>query len=122
MFQSYKAIKYIDKKCLRWEYEITDSEFGTVSGVCADLREAVIQEYSKRNLNVVSELEIWSGVIIQEYNKRNLNVAVNLAVAFNWYNKKYPYWTIQKLIDYNKNYNPLFPPYEEDLQKYLVLL
>ena len=35
MFQSYKFIKYLEYKDDKysWEYELTDSEFGTVSGV-----------------------------------------------------------------------------------------
>jgi hypothetical protein len=100
MFQSYKLIQAKDG-IRYWEYELIDSEFGTVS--------------------IMSEHGIW-GAVIQEYSKRNLNVAANLAVVFNWHNKKYPHWSIQELINYNKNHNPLFPPYEEDLQKYLVLL
>jgi hypothetical protein len=60
--------------------------------------------------------------VIQEYSKRELNVAANLAVAFNWYKKEYQYWSIQQIIDYNKKKNALLPQYEEDLQKYLSLL
>ena len=110
MFQSYKHTKYLGKKDGKhsWEYELTDSDFGTVSGV-----------------------GIWVGVmvgvavgiaVIQEYSKRNLNVGKNLMLAFVWHNKKYHYWSIQQLIDYNKKYNPLFSQYEEDLQKYLTLI
>ena len=71
----------------------------------------------------------WAGVevdvgvaVIQEYSQRNLNVAKNLMLSFVWYNKQNPYCSIQKIIDSNKKYNPLFPQYEEDLQKYLLLL
>jgi hypothetical protein len=60
--------------------------------------------------------------VIQEYSKRNLNVAANLAMAFVWLNKKYPWSSVEGIIDYNKKHNPLFLQYEEDLQKYLVLL
>jgi hypothetical protein len=102
MFQSYKyknALFSKDGK-YHWEYELTDSKFGTVSGICSNIGEAVIKEYSKRNLNV----------------------AANLALAFVWLNKNYPYWSIQLIIDYNKNHYPPFSQYEKALQKYLVLL
>ena len=104
MFQSYKYIKYLGEKDGKhsWEYELIDSDFGTVSGV-----------------GVWVEVEI---AVIQEYSKRKLNVGKNLMLAFVWYNKLNPWYSIQQMIDFNKKYNPLFPQYEEDLQKYLPLL
>jgi hypothetical protein len=102
MFISFKYKEYLGKDGKHaWRYELTDSEFGTVS--------------------VVSELGIW-GIVIQEYGKRKLNVAANLMRAFIWEHKQYPDWPIQEIIDDGKKNNPLFPPYEKDLQKYLVLL
>ena len=108
MFQSYKYIKYLGKKDDKYpcEYELTDSDFGTISGVD-------------------DEIGVGIGVgvaVIQEYSKRKLNVAKNLMLAFVWHNKKYPYYSIQQMIDNNKKYNPLFSQYEEDLQKYLPLI
>jgi hypothetical protein len=107
MFISYNDdfLEYENSKYY-WEYKLADSEFGMVSGTnCTGLHVVAL------------------GVaIIQEYSKRNLNVAANLAVAFVWYNKEYPDCPIQQLIDSNKKYNPLFSQYEKDLQKYLVLL
>jgi hypothetical protein len=108
MFIAYKNIVYLGEKDGKhtWEYEIADSEFGTVSGT-----------------NCGGIYIVGLGVaIIQEYSKRNLNVAANLAVAFVWYNKQYYYWSLQQLIDYNKQYNHLFQQYEKDLQKYLILI
>ena len=75
MFQSYKYIKYLGEKDGKysWEYELTDSDFGTVSGV-----------------GVGVEVGVGVGVaiaVIQEYSKRKLNVAKNLMLAFIWYNK-----------------------------------
>ena len=106
MFQSYKFIKHLKDKNDKWsfEYELVDSEFGTVSGV-GDW--------------------VWVAfgiAVIQEYSKRKLNVGKNLMLSFVWYNKLYPYWSIQQIIDSNKKYNPLFSQYEEDLQKYLPIL
>jgi hypothetical protein len=111
MFISYNNTNPLCEKhgIHSWEYELIDNEFGTVSGVAT--------------------IEFWIGgmgeiviTVIQEYSKRNLNVAANLAICFVWISKQYTYWTIQKIIDYNKEYNPLFQQYEEDLQKYLILL
>jgi hypothetical protein len=107
MFISCKTITYLTKKDGMdiWEYELIDSEFGTVLGtVAAD----------------TFDVDVGSAVI-QEYSKRNLNVAANLAVCLVWEHKKYGL-PIQQTIDYNKKYNPLFLPYEEDIQKYFLLL
>ena len=100
MFQSYK--EYVGKKDGKYTYgyELTDSDFGTVSGIAVGFGISVIQEYAKRNLNV----------------------AKNLAVAFAWYSRQDPETSIENIIEYNKKYNPLFSQYEEDLQKYLLLL
>ena len=109
MFQSFKYKKSLGYKDGKhsWEYELTDSDFGTVSGVWVDIAGAVVEV----------------GVaVIQEYSQRKLNVGKNLMLFFVWHNKQHPYWSIQQLIDFNKKHNPLFAQYEEDLQKYLLLL
>jgi hypothetical protein len=92
----------------KFDYVLKDSQFGEVSGVGTMM------------IAIGAEIGI---LVIREYSKRNLNVAANLAAAFVWLLKQYPFRrSIQQIIDDNKEYNPLFPPYEEDLQKYLVLL
>ena len=109
MFQSYKQIRYIRHKDEKssWEYELVDSEFGTISVVGSGGWSWIVG----------------GGVaVIQEYSTRNLNVAKNLMLFFIWRNKKYPNRSIQQMIDRNKKHNPLFSQYEEDLQKYLLLL
>ena len=110
MFQSYKFIKSLGYKNgeYSWEYELIDSEFGTVYG-----SEIGIENW------IVAELGV---AVIQEYSKRNLNVAANLAVAFVWFNKLHSWYLIEKMIENSKNHNPLFLPYEEDINKYLPLL
>jgi hypothetical protein len=112
MFISYKYKQYLsfENNKLSWQYEIIDSELGTVSGSGV----AVSNPYFDGTGVIVA--------VIQEYGKRNLNVPANLAVAFNWYCKKCPIWSIQDIVDYNKTYNPPFPQYEKDVQKYLLLL
>ena len=108
MFISYEYIKYVsyDKKTkeYRYQYKITDSDF-----------EEVV---------VGVEVGVGLGVgvaVIDTYEKRNLNVAANLMKAFVWGVKTYG-WTIADLISYNKKYNPKFAKYEDDLQKYMVLI
>ena len=110
MFQSYTYKEYLGYKDGKhsYEYELVDSEFGTVTRV---------------GVGVGVEVGVAVGVaVIQEYSKRKLNVGKNLALAFSWYHKQHPYFSIQEMIDYNKKYNLLFSQYEEDLQKYLPLL
>jgi hypothetical protein len=100
MFQSFeykgqksgKSCKYIDV------YEVTDSEFGIIQVIGDDF---------------------FVDALIKEYSKRNMNVAANLAVAFVWYNKKFPHHSIQDTINFSKKYSPRFKKYEKDLQKYL---
>ena len=109
MFQSIKTTNYLvgeEYDNYAYEYELTDSDFGTVSGV-------VVDDGLGGGVGVA---------VIQEYSKRKLNVAANLALAFVWHNKLNPYYSIQQMIERNKKYNPLFLQYEEDLQKYLLLL
>ena len=110
MFRSYKIIKFLGEKDGKhsYEYELTDSDFGTVYG-----SEIGIENW------IVTELGV---AVIQEYSKRNLNVAANLAVAFVWFNKLHSWYLVEKMIENSKNHNPLFLPYEEDIQKYLPLL
>jgi hypothetical protein len=108
MFGEYGAYNYRDGKYI-WGYKLTDSEFGIVSGK--------ITFGNGNRLAIVAAL-----AIIQEYGKRNLNVAANLATAFVWMDKQFPHYSVQDVINVNKKYNPLFKQYEEDLQKYLVLL
>ena len=111
MFQSYKYKKYIGHKDGKhsWEYELTDSEFGIILGEAISMADGWIA------------IEVGIAVI-QEYSKRKLNVGKNLMAAFIWYNKRFPSISIQQVIDINKRNNLLFLQYEEDLQKYLLLL
>jgi hypothetical protein len=104
MFQSYIYGKYLGNNT--FGYALTDSEFGTVP------RAVTVYNY---------DAEIGIGVI-QEYSRRNLNVAANIVAAFVWLQKQYPDYSVQYFIDNNRKYNSLFSRYEKDLQKYLLLL
>jgi hypothetical protein len=113
MFVSFICKKFVGYKNNKriFLYDLTDSEFGTISDINVKVK-------------VGNDAFVIGApmAIIQEYSKRNLNVAANLAIALNWCIKKYPYHSVQDLINVNKKYNQLFSQYEKDLQKYLVLL
>jgi hypothetical protein len=121
-FQSYEFVKYLgyDQKTneYRYEYKIIDDDWVGVTvgqGVSAAVGDAVavgvavIQEYSKRGLPVSGGL------------RANASVAANLVRAFQWYSQNYGY-SIEQIIAWNKQYSPKFKQYEEDIEKYLVLL
>ena len=112
MFKSIEYIKSLGhdpKTNLHYyEYEITDTDFvevgagalgagGATSG--ADRADAVINVYSKRNLNVPA----------------------NLILLFKFYSSRYG-WTIEDQIDWCKKYTLGFDKYEKDLEKYLTLI
>jgi hypothetical protein len=108
MFKSYAYIKYLghDQKTneYRHGYKIVDDDWiafgvGVEVGVAVGIGAAVIQEYSKRDLPI----------------------ATNLVRAFQWYSQKCGY-SIEQIIAWNKQHNPLYKDYEQDIERYLVLL
>jgi hypothetical protein len=105
MFQSLTLTKYFGynekAKLHLYEYEIMDSDFSCIA---------------------VAPAGAAGGVVIQEYSKRNLNVAANLIKFFLYHQKKYGY-SIAKQIEWAERYQPLFTPeLKADLNKYLLLL
>ena len=113
MFQSYEFQKSLGydaaAKEYRRQYKIIDSDFEEVVDVVG--------------------VEVWFGVwvevavaVIEVYEKRNLNVAANLIKTILYLHKLFPYYSIQQIIEWNKQHNPKFTQYEEDLNKYLCLL
>ncbi|SRR5258708_26604112 len=110
MFISYTETKFDyddNTKLYKWEYKIIDSEF---EEICANT--SAVQVFG---LLVAGE------AVIDTYEKRNLNVATNLIKAFIWLNKEYG-WPISNIVNWNKQYNPKFAKYEEQLNKYLTLI
>ena len=90
-------------------YEITDSEFGIVSGT------------SKMNTLGLWDIAVLNDVI-DLYEKRNLNVAANLMKAIVWNSKSYRY-SVADSISYCKRYIPEFAKYEKDIDwKNIVVL
>jgi hypothetical protein len=104
MFQSLEFQRFFghDHKIHKniWQYKLTDSDFETdvflsdVGGVVA---------------------------VIDVYKKRNLNVASNLIKTLLYCSKKWNF-SVNELIESGKKYNSNLSKYENDLQKYLVLL
>lgn len=60
-------------------------------------------------------------VIVETYRKRNLPVAPNLILYWQFCHKNYG-WTIEMNIDWCCKRNPYFPEYEDEINKYLLLL
>ena len=103
MFQSYTFKQCLGEKDDKYsfEYELVDSEFGTVSGVGVVVGVGVCVRWSggaydvEVGVGVVvgNTYEVEVGIafaVIQEYGKRKLNVGKNLAVAFAWYSRQDP--------------------------------
>jgi uncharacterized protein YneF (UPF0154 family) len=111
-FQSYEVIKYLgyDQKTkeYRYEYKIVDDDWVGVG------------------VGVVVGVGVWVGVwvaiaVIQEYSKRDLPIVPNLVRAFQWYSQNYGY-SIEQIIAWNKQYNPIYKDYEQDIERYMLLL
>ena len=112
MFQSIEYTKHLgyNKKTSSYEYELTDSDFSCVVVVVVVV------------VAVAVAVVVAVDAIIKEYTKRNLNVAYNLLLYFRWYEKQYG-WSIAKQIEWAEMYQPLFTPQiKADLNKYLLLL
>src|SRR5216684_695201 len=109
MFLSYKETKYrgfdSNTGLYHWEYKIVDSDF----------------EHIGASKSAKGEAESIAISVIDTYEKRNLNVVANLVKSFIWLNKEYG-WSINNTVKYNKQYNPKFAKYEEDVNKYLILM
>ena len=109
MFQSYEYIKYLgyDAKTKQhsYQYKIIDSDFEEVEIVVAVEVEVGV---------AVAVAVVVVVAVIDVYERRNLNVAANLMLAMLYISKKWGY-SVQEFIDYNKQYNPKFAKYEEEV-------
>ena len=111
MFQSYAFIDY-NRYNLRtneysWRYKIVDTEFEEVGVAVAGGDGAGKKE------DVVA--------VIDTYSNRGLPVVPNLIIAFQWYSGKCGY-SLEQLIAWQLQYNPQYKQYEEEIERYLVLL
>jgi hypothetical protein len=114
MFQSLEYIHSFGynstTKLHSYEYELTDSDFGKV-----------VVLFHTPMLHEGDEGAA-AGAVIQEYSKRKLNVAANLVAYFRWYEKEYRY-PIAQQITWEAKHQPLFTPaLKAARQKSLTLL
>jgi hypothetical protein len=121
----YKHLDYDQKtNKYRFEYKIVDDDWvGTGVAVAVGVGVTVgvgvgVGVGRRDRVGVVVGIV---AAVIQEYSKRDLPIAPNLVRAFQWQSKKYGY-SIEQIIAWNKQDNPLYKDYEEDIEKYLVLL
>lgn len=110
MFISYEYISHLgfDEKTKQYSYryKIIDSDFeaeGVAYGFAVALGAEIVN------------------AVIQEYSKRNLNIAANLIKAIKYHNKQCGY-SVNTIIEYNKKHNSEFSKYEKELEKYLLLI
>ena len=117
MFLSYEYLGYkgLDPKTNehRWEYRIVDSEWKAVVARA----NVVVSIVDSSPL----EVTLVGLAVVQEYSKRSLPVAANLIRVFRFISTKYGF-SIQQIIDWNKQYNPQYKQYEQEIERYLVLL
>ena len=109
MFKSYTYNGYLgynkETGLYSYEYEIVDTEF-TETAVGEEGRAVIVA----------------GTAVINTYSKRNLNVPLNLLLCMRYIEKQYPYSTIEKQIAYNRKYVPNFSQYKQDINKYLSLI
>jgi hypothetical protein len=122
MFQSIEYKRYLGPdsitKLNSYEYELIDSDFSCVVAVSAGASSAP----STPPFPDAATESTAGGAVIQEYSKRNLNVASNLVRFFKWYENGYGY-SIAEQITWAEQYQHQFTPeLKADLDKYLVLL
>ena len=115
MFKSYTYKKYLgynkETDLYSYEYEIVDTEF-TETAVAAVA--AVV---------AVALALAGAVAVINTYSKRNLNVPLNLFLCMRYIEQRYSsYWTIDRQMEYNRKYVPNFAQYEQDIQRYLLLV
>jgi hypothetical protein len=60
--------------------------------------------------------------VIETYRKRDLPVVPNIIRCMLYTASLYSYWTIEKQIEYNRKYNAYWSEYEEEINKYLLLM
>src|SRR5208282_5570747 len=89
-------------KMLRYQYKIVDTDFEEVGA------------------DAIAGLTAEVGVI-ETYRKKHLPVVPNLIKAWQYNSKKYGY-SMYLVIEWSREYNPYFPEYEDEINKYLLLL
>ena len=76
--------------------------------------------FDQKTLNIIEEQATW-GTTIDWLEEQKLNVPACLAFLFIRHTKQYPSWSVNKIIDMNKEYVTKYPKYADDVEKYLML-
>jgi hypothetical protein len=107
MFQSIRYHRFVgyNKKTMlgSYEYDLTDSDFSCV-------------------VIVDTGIALTTAAVIQEYTKRNLNVAKNLLLYFRWREKNDIHSIADQIVLADKYVSLFTPKLKDQLQKYLPLL
>lgn len=104
-------VAYGTKGVHKFEYQITDSEFGVIRCIG-----------STSCMNADGSMVGRADVIITEYTKRGLNVAANLAKMLTLYIIAHKEANVQALIQACEDLQPMFAQYKDELTKYLALM
>ena len=116
MFQSFEFLEYLGLNFdarydeHRWRYSIVDDEFEEVEVAVG------VGGWDTPGQGVAIGI-----AVIYTYSNRGLPVVPNLVRAFQWYINKYGY-SLEQLIAWNKQYNSKFAQYEQEIERYLILL
>lgn len=89
-----------------WRYQLNDSEF---------VHNGIVEGDQFKNSR-----RVWVAVI-DTYESRSLNVAANLIRALRWW-EEIGNLPIDDIIKWNKEHNPRYAKYADDVDKYLVLV
>lgn len=113
MFKSYAYVGFLGfstrTNLCSYEYELVDTTF-TAKGVATD------SSIGPAEAGTITK------DVIKTYSKRNLNVPLNLALCMIYMEKQCYWWSIERQIEYNRQYVPNFAQYEKDIQRYLLLV
>jgi hypothetical protein len=116
MFQSYEFLEFIcydpNTNEYSWRYKIVDTEFEEV-GVAVE-REVGGEVGDDVGYGVVV-------AVIDTYSNRGLPVVPNLIRALRWHSSEYGY-SLEQVIAWQKQYNSKFAQYEQEIERYLVLV
>jgi len=116
MFRSY-SYKYLgyDSKTDQWRHEITivDDDFTEDDAFASSVRPLILADEAAAAV---------SAALIDIYSRRNLNVAGNLVLLMQYIENKWPCRDIKSQIEWYQKYVPEYPKYHDQVMDYLVFI
>jgi len=111
MFKSY-SWKYLDydSKTDQWRYEITIMDVDFTEPVAAS---AITADWT---INDIAD------ALIDIYSRRNLNVAGNLVLFMQYVENKWPWRDIKRQIKWYQKYVPGYQKYHDQVMDYLIFM